>query len=59
MAGKLELTSKGKPKDGYYYPITCSIHGNTEGICIGRHLCCLKCAEEFGKDKGEVNLNLK
>jgi len=43
----MELTKTGKPKDGFYYPIICNKHGETQGVCIGKFLiCCMEDCKE-------------
>ena len=54
----MELTPKGRPKDGYYYDVICPEHGKTDGFCIGKILVCLKCGKEYGKDKWVIKLDI-
>lgn len=50
------LTSKGRPRDAYYYNVECPEHGKTNGICIGKNLACIKCGEKYGRDKHKIKL---
>lgn len=54
-----KLTNKGRPKDGYYYPIICPKHGKMRGLCIGNKLICPGSAEieSIEECKEEVELD--